>query len=166
MLTTIMSIVFLAAVPTNQPVGAMSLDDLRREVAALRRENDLLRDRLAKLEAADEPVIDDEPKLSIRDAIKAGKVQEGMSISQAKAAMKGASDQAMVRDGRKATYTWVWVKQKSVPYFKNQMALETYKHNNPGMRIPGPRTETVVVRTVTATAMDGKIVSVEDVAGE
>lgn len=166
MQTTIMSIVFLAAVPTSQPVSAMSLDDLRREVAALRRENDLLRDRLAKLEAADEPVIDDGPKLSIRDAIKANKVIIGMSVSQARASMRGAQE-AIAKDGSKRIYTWVFTGRQSKDNNLSKAGRRQIgTSGNAGRLSLTTPSRTIVTRTVTATAMDGKIVSVEDVAGE
>jgi len=134
-------LLMIAAVPTTRPAPTtMSIDELRREVASLRRENDELRARLAELE---KPVDD-------------GKIREGMTIREARALTKGAKE---TRKG--STYTWVWTEKQTakVPPLRNRATGQLGDTSRLSMR---PVVNDVVVRRIVADVERGRIVRVTE----
>ena len=147
----------LVTLATRPAPTSMTVDELRRELVALRRENAELRARLDRLEAP----ADGEPErkpMTVSQAIKAGRVIEGMTVRQARAACRGAAES---REGN--TYTWTWTRKETRAFFASPQDAAAWRLANPYAKfIPGTRTETVVVRRVVAVVDRGKVVSVDD----
>ena len=134
-------LLMIAAVPTTRPAPTtMSIDELRREVASLRRENDELRARLAELE---KPVDD-------------GKIREGMTIREARALTKGAKE---TRKG--STYTWVWTEKRTAKYppLRNRVTGQLPDTSRLSLQ---PIVNEVVVRRIVADVERGRIVRVTE----
>ena len=160
-MTVLAALVTLAtatAGPATRPAPtSMTVDELRRELVTLRRENAELRARLDRLEAP----ADGEPKrkpMTVSQAIKAGRVIEGMTVRQARAACRGAAES---REGD--TYTWTWTRKETRAFFSSNADAAAWRLANPHAKFfPSTRTETVVVRRVVAMVDRGKVVSVDD----
>ncbi len=134
-------LLMIVAVPATRPAPTtMSIDELRREVASLRRENDELRARLAELE---KPVDD-------------GKIREGMTLREARALTKGAKE---TRKG--STYTWVWAEKRTAKYppLRNRATGQLPDTSRLSLQ---PIVNEVVVRRIVAEVKRGRIVRVTE----
>jgi len=134
-------LLMIVAVPATRPAPTtMSIDELRREVASLRRENDELRARLAELE---KPVDD-------------GKIREGMTLREARALTKGAKE---TRKG--STYTWVWTEKQTAKTrsLRNPVTGQLPDTSRFSLQ---PITNEVVVRRIVAEVKRGRIVRVTE----
>ena len=129
-----------AGVSTRPAPTAMSIDELRREVASLRRENDELRARLAELE---KPAND-------------GKIREGMTIREARALAKGAKES---RQG--SVYTWVWTEKQTAKTRSLRNPVTGQLPDTSRFSLQPIVTE-VVVRRIVAEVKRGRIIRVTE----
>jgi len=161
-LAVLVTLATATAGPATRPAPtSMTVDELRREVVRLRAENDELQRRLDRLEA---PADGEPDRLPVSEAIRRGVVQPGMTLSQARAAAKGATE-TLERDGSKRTYVWTWSEMKVEAFFKSNADRLAWQQSNPTQArkfTPTTVGRTVITRRVVAVVDRGRVIEVSD----